>query len=45
MVTDTIPLGILPGQYEEIVQEVKGIREAVMRLMATNYLTKIVNGY
>lgn len=45
MVTGTIPLGILPVQYEEIVQEVKGTREAGMRLMATDYLTKVVDGY
>lgn len=51
MVTGTIPLGIhclcSAGQSKEIMQEVKGTREAAMtlRLMATDYLTKIVNGY
>ena len=51
MVTGTIPLGIhclsSAGQYKEIMQEVKGTREVAMRLrlMATDYLTKIVDDY
>lgn len=51
MVTGTIPLGThylsSAEQCEEIMQEVKGTREVAMRLrlMAIDYLTKIVAGY